>query len=88
MDMEQEKTFENRAKFQEKTEEPYCQSCGEELIFGMKDNYHEFSLGLSTVLECLFVAEQNGSVPKIPSEWRILVFNRYPHLARNFNQNE
>lgn len=73
MDKNKKQTLENRTKFQNKTEEPYCQSCGESLVFGMKDNYHEFSLGLSTVLECLFVAENQGHLPKLPEEWWIRI---------------
>lgn len=43
--------------------------CGERLAFAMKDKYHEFSIGLSTILHCLAVAEQEGYVPKLPNGW-------------------
>lgn len=43
-----------------------CQECGEDYLFMMKDNYHEFSIGLSTILSCLAMAEKEGAVPKIP----------------------
>jgi hypothetical protein len=46
-----------------------CECCEEELVFAMKDNYHEFSIGLSTVLHCLAIAQQEGYIPTIPSEW-------------------
>jgi hypothetical protein len=43
----------------------------------MKDNYHEFSIGLSTILSCLAMAEKEGAVPKIPYEWWSLINRRY-----------
>ena len=46
-----------------------CENCCEELVFAMRDKYHEFSLGLSVVLHCLAVAEKEGYVPKLPMEW-------------------
>ena len=54
-----------------------CENCNELLVFAMKDKYHEFSLGLRTVLECLRVAETEGYVPKLPSDWWISVKNHY-----------
>ena len=35
----------------------------------MEDNQHQFSLGLSTVLRCLAIAEKEGYVPKLPYDW-------------------
>lgn len=46
-----------------------CERCCEELVFAMRDKTHEFSLGLSTVLRCLAIAEKEGYVPKLPTEW-------------------
>lgn len=46
-----------------------CEECSEELFFEMKDNYHEFSLSLSVVLNCLFIAEKEGYVPQLPDTW-------------------
>jgi hypothetical protein len=46
-----------------------CPCCLEELVFAMKDNYHQFSIGLSTILSCLAIAEKKGYVPKLPYEW-------------------
>ncbi|GHU89677.1 hypothetical protein FACS1894202_08280 [Clostridia bacterium] len=43
--------------------------CEEELLFGMRDKYHEFSIGLSTVLTCLKFAESEGRVPPLPVNW-------------------
>ena len=49
----------------------------EDYLFMMKDNYHEFSIGLSTILSCLAMAEKEGAVPKIPYEWWSLINRRY-----------
>jgi hypothetical protein len=43
--------------------------CKEELVFAMRDNYHAFSIGLLTILDCLKMAEQGGYVPKLPEGW-------------------
>jgi len=45
------------------------EDCSEELMFAMKDNYHDFSLGLSVVLSCLAIAEKEGYVPPLPDKW-------------------
>ncbi|VXC22931.1 conserved hypothetical protein [Pseudomonas sp. 8Z] len=59
-----------------------CPHCEEELLFAMRDKYHDFSLGLSVVLQCLLVAEQNGYVPKLPDEWWTQLRLRYEHAFR------
>lgn len=69
-DITSRKTYNNRAKTNGKTID--CtdyECCNEELIFSMKDKKHQFSLGLSTVLECLMIAEKKGYVPSLPPEW-------------------
>lgn len=43
--------------------------CDDPILFQMRDRYHEFSLGLFTILDCLKIAEQKGHVPKLPDEW-------------------
>ena len=45
------------------------QCCPEELVFAMQDNHHQFSIGLSTVIHCLAIAERKGYVPELPPEW-------------------
>lgn len=47
--------------------------CPEELVFAMQDTKHAFSLGLTTVLECLDIAEREGYVPPLPDDWWNLV---------------
>jgi len=72
---ESSKIFQNRAEVVQdipKTQD--CTSfecCHEELVFAMQDTHHQFSLGLSTVLECLAIAEKDGFVPKLPEDWWI-----------------
>lgn len=43
--------------------------CDELYLFDMQDNYHEFSIGLTTVLDMLAMAEAAGAVPKLSPEW-------------------
>lgn len=50
-----------------------AEACNEELFFEMKDSNHEFSLGLSIVLNCLSIAEEEGFVPALPKEWWIQI---------------
>ncbi|MBK1674734.1 hypothetical protein CKO35_15830 [Ectothiorhodospira shaposhnikovii] len=41
----------------------------DELVFAMRDRHHTFSLDLTTILQCLEIAEREGAVPELPSEW-------------------
>ncbi len=54
-----------------------CEECMEDYVFAMKDKHHEFSIGLTTILECLSLAEKEGAVPKLPNDWWIEVENRF-----------
>jgi len=58
--------YTNRAVLRDCTE---YECCHEELVFALKDNCHEFSIGLSTILECVAVAEKEGYLPKLPDKW-------------------
>lgn len=60
---------------------PDCDVCEEALLFAMRDNYHEFSITLSTVLECLRAAEQAGEVPPLPNDWWHQVQRRFLSLG-------
>ncbi|MDR1703899.1 MAG: hypothetical protein LBS19_04335 [Clostridiales bacterium] len=68
-------TYENRAQLRGdcvQTED--CtdyECCPEELVFAMRDKTHTFSLGLTTVLECLDIAVREGYLPQLPDEWWI-----------------
>ena len=53
----------------EKAEEFACDSCCESVIFHLRDKDHEFTMGLSTVLECLMFAIAHGDLPKLPLSW-------------------
>jgi hypothetical protein len=63
-----EKIFFNRAEVTE-AERIHCDNCFEQVVFMLRDKEHEFSLGLSTVLECLAFAVVNGDLPKLPGSW-------------------
>lgn len=79
MNKRHEKVLQNRADLTgEKVEEHFgCDECCEQILFKMKDNHHEFSMGVETVLNCLRIAEEKGAVPKLSSDWWILVMDRY-----------
>ena len=49
----------------------------EEMVFALQDQHHKFSMGLSTILQCLRMAAQEGGIPKLPSDWWIQVARRY-----------
>lgn len=46
-----------------------CERCEEELLFILQDNKSEFSLGLTTILQGLWIAQKEGYVPEIPDDW-------------------
>lgn len=58
-------------------EEKTCEHCDDPLSFAMRDNYHEFSMGLFTVLQCLRLAETEGHVPLLPEDWWVQLAVRY-----------
>lgn len=77
------KAFENRAELTEKASSLHsgCDDCADPILFHLEDNEHEFSIGLTTILSCLALAEKGGHIPKIPYDWWISVQSRYtiPH---------
>lgn len=60
--------FFNRAEAA-KAEKMFCENCNEKAVFLMRDKDHEFSMGLTTVLQCLEFAIKSGCLPKLPSSW-------------------
>lgn len=76
MDSKNNDAYMNEAHLDENSPLEDCtdyECCGEVLAFAMKDNHHTFSIGLSTVLKCLAIAEQEGYVPKLPGMWWLMV---------------
>lgn len=57
-----------------------CDNCFEQLVFMLKDKEHEFSVGLTTILECLEFAILDGDLPKLSSDWIEAVQSRYDIL--------
>ena len=51
------------------------------IYFLLKDRSHEFTIGLSDVLECLKFAEVKGEVPELPEEWWYMLYGMYPQLS-------
>lgn len=70
------KIFFSRAEV-EKAEQICCENCFEQVVFMLKDKDHEFSMGLSTVLDCLAFAVKNGDLPKLPLSWVNAVYDEY-----------
>ena len=54
-----------------------CACCDEQLYFALRDNYHSFSVSISTLLECLKFAENEGVIPPIDASWWIDVINQF-----------
>ena len=54
------------------TERQICDNCDERIVFALQDKNLTFSVGISTVLECLQYAEWEGCVPPLPESWWIL----------------
>ena len=78
--------LDNPARLQDTTPQKCsCSRCEEDLLFGMRDKFHQFSVPLTTVLECLDIAEHQGYVPPLPADWWILLHRRYPGLAERHN---
>ena len=76
---ESDAIYENRATLEQGgvIDHTPCDRCMEDFVFAMKDNYHSFSIGLTTILQCLFIAEQEGCVPELPRDWTITVISRF-----------
>ncbi|KGQ52481.1 hypothetical protein [Gallibacterium anatis] len=58
-----------------KIEDFDCLECDEPAYFVLQDKYHSFSLSLSTLLNCLKFAENEGVIPAIGEEWWLKVSN-------------
>lgn len=54
-----------------------CDRCDDEIIFRLKDNHHEFSIGLTTILNCLKLAEDKNAIPKLSDKWWMSIKSRY-----------
>lgn len=54
-----------------------CDNCFESTVFLMKDKDHEFSVGLSTILQCVEFAIKQGQLPKLPDSWCSSIGSRY-----------
>lgn len=68
--------FEKRANLEE-ARDLDCSACGPALVFALKAGENTFSLDLPTLLQCLHLAEQKASVPKLGAAWWNSVINHY-----------
>ncbi len=69
MDTNNHQEMNDRKVSFECAEEITCDNCCESVIFHLRDCEHEFTMGLSTVLECLMFAIKQGDLPKLPISW-------------------
>ncbi len=68
--------FFNRAVIKS-AKEIQCKKCPERVVFVLRDKEHEFSIGLSSVVECLAFAVKNGDLPKLPRHWVSMIDDIY-----------
>ena len=68
--------FEKRANL-EGAQDLDCNMCGPALVFALQAGENTFSLDLPTLLQCLHLAEQKASVPKLGAAWWTSVINHY-----------
>ncbi|SDP01787.1 hypothetical protein [Desulforhopalus singaporensis] len=83
--MSHERILKNRANLnnlKEPGQDAWCENCDERLIFSLRDDHHEFSLGMRTILECLKFAEEQGEIPKIPRKWWNKISVRHGIISR------
>lgn len=82
------KAFENPARI-DQGKEPliktdYEHPCSEPVLFAMKDQHHEFSMGLSVILNSLRLAEKTGYVPPLDETWWRAIHAQYEGEEWNF----
>jgi hypothetical protein len=83
MNADHDDIIQNRATLTPDREPSACEEgckgrrCDGVLLFAMRDEHHFFSMDLETVLQCIRIAEQEGELPALPSEWWNLVLDRY-----------
>ncbi|EPC00571.1 hypothetical protein L861_06435 [Litchfieldella anticariensis FP35 = DSM 16096] len=72
----------NRARLSSPDTEPKADELAKDeyMVFALKDQHHQFTLGLETVLQCMKFAEQEGVVPSLPEEWWLQVSSRYQNI--------
>ncbi|MDR1703896.1 MAG: hypothetical protein LBS19_04320 [Clostridiales bacterium] len=72
-----QEVFFNRAAVKD-AQRQICEECFEVVVFALRDSGGTlFSVGLTTMLQCLQFAIENGDLPKLPSSWLREVDSRY-----------
>ncbi|MDH2431029.1 hypothetical protein QCD60_30380 [Pokkaliibacter sp. MBI-7] len=66
--------------------QPPSQCCDEPLLFAMRDNYHAFSMPLTTIMGCVAIAEARGILPPLPESWWVEVGNAYNWPIQQWQQ--
>lgn len=55
-----------------------CDHCDNPLVFELSNGVDQYAVSIEAILKCLEIAEQQGAVPKIGSDWWL-------HIKRNYN---
>lgn len=50
-------------------EKHICEDCSDRMIFALRDNETTFTVGVTTIMECLILAAREGALPELPYEW-------------------
>jgi hypothetical protein len=77
----------NRVKADGGAESRYCEECGELMVFAFSDSRgNKFSVGLSTVIDCLLLAIEQNELPKLPSSWFDEMRSRVDYSANLYDE--
>lgn len=78
------------AKFSKEICKDFFSEKEEHYYFHLKDNIHEFTMGLKEILLCIHFAEDEGLIPKVPDEWWNFLYSTYniphEHHSPNFKE--
>ena len=81
-----EEVFFNRAKI-EAAATVDCEYHDERAVFAMRDSHGNlFSVGLSTILDCVYFSIIQGYLPKLPSSWLRLACSAYESELTNLDE--
>lgn len=67
--MNEHEFLNNPANFNGQEYKTECLEYDEPFYFALKDNHHTFALPISTLLQCLKFAENEGVIPPIDQNW-------------------
>ena len=60
-----------------------CDHCNNPLVFELSNDADQYAVNIETILKCLELAEQQGAIPKINSDWWTKISRRYNNININ-----